>query len=480
MNTASPTAAPGARTAPTPDATTRALRWPRPRRLSLRLRISLILTAFAALLILAGGALWIAEARNAIAEEVTSAHRVAVQWLTVSARAASDNDPAWSEPRLVAYLQAAGRLRANQVELRDARGALLYRSPGSPYKAGRDAPPLFVAWMSPDLPTRSLPAGHLDIVIQPDASRAVLDLWDDLTAAAGRALLALIALFAGCWLAVDRALRPLGQVMAALGHAGDGRFDTRLPEDGPRELARLAEAFNRMTLRLDQAVADNARLHHEQALGHVLHQRLEAERTVIARELHDELGQSITAVAALAGAILQRSDGQPTVQQSARTIRDVAAHMQDDVRALLTRLRPQRPAEETLDDALRSVLGAWQKRHPDIRLVTELFAGPAPLGDELTLVALRIVQESCTNIVRHAQASQAYVRVLRQAGRLVVEVGDNGRGLQPASGQSGYGLTGMRERVAAVRGELHISSPPGGGTRIRAVLPLPDSAPHDA
>ncbi|HMW53624.1 MAG TPA: ATP-binding protein, partial [Rhodocyclaceae bacterium] len=149
-------------------------------------------------------------------------------------------------------------------------------------------------------------------------------------------------------------------------------------------------------------------------------------------------------------------------------------------RALLTRLRPQRPAEETLDDALRSVLGAWQQRHPDIRLVTELFAGPAPLGDELTLVALRIVQESCTNIIRHAQASQAYVRVLRQAGRLVVEVGDNGRGLQPASGQSGYGLTGMRERVAAVLGELDISSPPGGGTRIRAVLPLPDSAPHDA
>ena len=440
--------------------------------LSLRLRVSLVLTALAAALLLAGAALWVREARNAINEEVTSAHRVAAQWLTVSASAARSGDPGWSEPRLLSYLQAVGRVRANQIEVRNLHGVLLYRSPASPYKTGREAPAWFSAWMTPDLQPRVLPAGSLELSLQPDASRAILDLWDDLSAATGWALLALAGLFAGCWVALDRALQPLGQVMKALAKAGDGRFDTRLPVHGPRELAHLAEAFNRMTLRLDQAVSDNARLSQEQAMAQVLQKRLEAERTLIARELHDELGQSITAVAALAGAIEQRSDALPAIRHSATVIRDVTSRMQDDVRALLTRLRPARPAEETLDDALRGYLAAWQQRHPDIRVSAELFSGPAPLGDEVTLVALRIVQESCTNIVRHAQADMARIRLLRQADELLVEVGDNGRGISPASGQSGLGLTGMRERVATLHGQLDISSPPGGGTRIRARLPL--------
>ena len=125
-------------------------------------------------------------------------------------------------------------------------------------------------------------------------------------------------------------------------------------------------------------------------------------------------------------------------------------------------------------------LGAWQQRHPDIRLVTELFAGPAPLGDELTLVALRIVQESCTNIVRHAQADKARVRLLRSDAALTVEIADNGRGIQPAAGQPGFGLTGMRERIDALGGSLELGSPAGGGTRIRASLPLPPTTATQA
>jgi two-component system sensor histidine kinase UhpB len=272
--------------------------------------------------------------------------------------------------------------------------------------------------------------------------------------------------------------------MAALDRAGQGRFDTRLPEAGPAELVRLAQAFNGMAGRLDQAVAENVRLTQQQAVARTVTDRLEADRRAIARELHDELGQSITAVAALAGAIVQRCADNPAVSQSAEVIRDVASRMHDDVRALLTRLRPPAPGhdEETLADAVRSYLAAWQSRHPDIELSSELFAGPYPLPDDITLTALRVVQESCTNIVRHAQARHARVRLLREADGLLVEISDDGRGIEPAPGQAGFGLTGMRERVAAVAGQLDISSPHGGGTRIRARLPLPPvalaAAPH--
>ncbi|MDY0038059.1 MAG: histidine kinase [Zoogloea oleivorans] len=441
--------------------------------LSLRLRVSLVLTALATAFVLTGAALWVRDARTAITEEVTAAHRVAAQWLSVSAQGTATGDPAWTESRLLAHLNAVGRIRAHQLEARDASGALRYRSPPSPYKPGRDAPAWFAHWLGPDMPPLTLYAGNLTLHLQPDASRALIDLWDDLAAAAGRALLALVGLFAGCWLAIDRALKPLGTVMTALDRTGQGNFDTRLPVDGPPELAHLAEAFNSMALRLDQAVAENVRLSHEQAVARAVTERLEADRTAIARDLHDELGQSITAVAALAGAIVQRTEHTPDIRQSAEVIRDVASRMQGDVRALLTRLRPPRSGpQETLDDAVRTYLSAWSQRHNDIELTTELFAGPSPLPDEVTLTALRVVQESCTNIVRHALASKARIRLLRDGNCLTVEISDNGRGIMPAPGQSGFGLAGMRERVAELKGHLDISSPAGGGTRIRARLPL--------
>ena len=110
---------------------------------SLRLRVSLVLTALAAAFVLAGAALWVRDARLAIAEEITAAHRVAAQWLAVSARGTASGDPAWSEPRLLAHLTAVGRIRAHQLEARDPSGTLLYRSPPSTYKAGHDTPAWF-------------------------------------------------------------------------------------------------------------------------------------------------------------------------------------------------------------------------------------------------------------------------------------------------------------------------------------------------
>jgi two-component system sensor histidine kinase UhpB len=443
------------------------------RSLSLRLRVSLVLTTLAAALVMAGTLMWLHDARTAIGEEVTAAHRVAAQWLMVSAQGTAAGDPAWSEDRLLAHLNAVGRIRAHQLEARGANGQLLYRSPPSAYKIGRDAPEWFARWFEPGLPTLALKAGSLSLSLQPDPSRSVLDLWDDLSAAASRALLALLGLFAGCWFAIDRALKPLGQVMAALDRAGSGNFETRLPTDGPAELAYLAAAFNGMAGKLDAAVADNVRLNHEQAVAQAITERLEADRIAISRELHDELGQSITAVAALAGAIVQRSGDAPQIRHSAEVIRDVASRMQDDVRALLTRLRPPRNTpDQTLDDAVRSYLATWSQRHPDIALHSELFAGPQPLADDLTLAALRIVQESCTNIVRHALADRVRIRLLREGALLTIEVADNGRGILPAPGQAGFGLAGMRERVNALSGSLEISSPPGGGTRVRARLPI--------
>ena len=430
---------------------------------SLHTRISFVLTALAAVLVLALGSLWLKQSRQSIQEEVEAATRVAEQLLGVAAREARARPPTWSSERLLEHLQTVGRIRANALEVVDGAGRQVYVSPQPIYKSGRFAPQWFVAVVETGFATRVIDAGPLTLILHPDASRATLDAWDDLCAMAGWAGILLLALFFAARLALDRALRPLGLVMAALDRTGRGRFDTRLPVFSVPELGRLSSAFNGMADRVAEAVNETV--------------RLEAERRSIARELHDELAQGITAVRALAGAIAQRSSEQPALYGHAQSIVAVTGQMQDGVRNILQHLRPRAEVETVdVDDLLRRYLEVWQQHYPDITLGMTLDGG-APVSDDLAQALLRIVQEGLTNVARHAAASRVDVQ-LRQLrdGRdswLELCLADNGRGLGARSSFSGcgLGLNGMRERVAVLSGELSFDSVTGGGTRLRVRLP---------
>ena len=447
-------------------------------KLSLHTHIGLVLTALAAVLVLALGGLWLKQTRNSIHEEVAAAARVAEQWLTVAARELGARPPGWNSERLLAHIQAVGRIRANALEVIDAGGQRRYLSPQSTYKVGRAAPGWFAVMVEPDFGARRIDAGELTLVLHPDASRASLDSWDDLCAMAGWAGILLAALFFSARYALGRALRPLGQVMAALDRTGQGCFDTRLPVFPGPELGRLAKAFNGMADRLAQAVSHNVRLESEQELTERLQARLEAERRNIARELHDELAQGITAVRALAGAIAQRTGAQPALRGPAESIVAVTGQMQDGVRSILQHLRPQ-PGNDGpgVDEVLRRYFHVWQQHYPDIVLDTTLAAGSAGVGAVMVQAILRIVQEGLTNVARHAAATRVDIALRRlhsgADGPLELILADNGCGLgtfSPAAG-SGFGLAGMRERVLALAGELNIETTAGGGTRLRVTLP---------
>lgn len=442
------------------------------RPLSLRTRVSLVLTALAATCTLGLGLLWLTETRAAIREEVEAASRVAGQWLAVAAQGAQRGDPGWSEERLLTHLAAVGRVRANVLDAVDAQGRLRYASPPSAYKAGREAPGWFARLVTPQAEPRQFAAGTLRLTLRPDPSRAVLDAWDDLQLYAALSGGLLLVLFAATWLALHRALRPLGQIMAALDRTGEGRFDARLPVYPVAELGRLARAFNGMADRLEEAVQQNVSLERDRELAHLLQSEREAERRAIARELHDELAQSITAVRAMAGALSQDNHAVAT-RQAAGMILGVTGRMQEGVRAILHRLRPAPVAG--LDAALRGYLETWRQHHADLALEFECAAELGSVSDDVSLAALRIVQESLTNVVRHAQARRVAVRVGCAKGGLVLEIVDDGRGLAGADAAtrgSGLGLAGMRERAALLGGRVEMESAVGGGTRVRVWLPV--------
>lgn len=443
--------------------------------LSLHTRISLLLTAVVTSMMLVLGGLWLTSTRDSINEEITAGTRVCEQWLNVLVGEAGAAQSSDAYERLLLDIKSVGRIRANVLEVFDATGRRIYLSPNSTYKAGRASPVWFAHLAEPVFAQRRIQAGNLTLILTPDPSRSSLDAWDSLFAMTAWGCVLLAVLFLFMRLALNRAFYPLDQIESALERTGRGRFDIRLPVYATRELNRLAIAFNGMVDRLNEAVNDNVRLDSERELSRLLHMRLEAERHSIALELHDELAQGITAVRALAGAIVQRTKGQTNLQDPAQSIISVTDQIQQGIRHILQRLRPLGSDSTSLNQALQRYLASWRQYYPDIALEIDLCSETIQVSDERALTVLRIVQEGLTNVVRHATATRVKLALTCLQGDnehwLELTLTDNGRGLTKEAGSNGgFGLTGMRERVEELNGELSISNIEGGGVCLRARL----------
>lgn len=446
---------------------------PPARRLGLHNRLSLWLTGLVVLWLMALVGLWLHDTRTSIREEMRMGTQVSRHMLRSLTRQAG------SETAVLALVQPLGRIRAHELQLQEADGTVRYTSPPSLYKVGRHAPGWFSALLTPRLPGDTLMVGAQRLVLTPDASRAVLDAWDNLVAASGWAALGLVLLAGMARLALRRALLPLHDIMAALDRTGRGRFDTRLPLFAEPDLARISHAFNAMADRLTAAVNENVALEKERELAQHVQSELARERTDMARELHDELAQDITAVRALAGAIAQRSTAQPALHGHAHGIIAVTGEMQEGVRRILQRLRDGDSA--TWLARLQAHVQAWRQQHgaaSGVTLESHFDLDPLRLPAPVAQCALRIVQEGLTNIARHAPgASRVQLSLVGHASALHIGLIDDGNA--PATGHAptalpgcGLGLQGMRERIAALGGQLQAARPDSGGFQLLAVLPL--------
>jgi two-component system, NarL family, sensor histidine kinase UhpB len=215
------------------------------------------------------------------------------------------------------------------------------------------------------------------------------------------------------------------------------------------EVASLAAAFNEMLERLETERRES---------GRIASAAQEEERKRIARELHDEVGQVLT------GVMLQLEDADA---------REAVRHSLEDVRRIARELRP-----ETLDDlGLLSALRALSNTaaHQGLRVERQLDIGDLRLGPEVELAVYRVAQESLTNVMRHAQASEVLVALQQVDGALRLVVRDDGRGLPAGDGHAGAGIAGMSERALHVGGRLTVASSPGTGTEVRLDIPLPEA-----
>jgi heat shock protein HtpX len=194
----------------------------------------------------------------------------------------------------------------------------------------------------------------------------------------------------------------------------------------------------------------------------------ESERLRVAQELHDEIGQNLTAALLQLGRVNKRAPAElrPDLSQAAETVRENL----DDLRRIAQRLRPQE-----LDElGLASALAQFSDRLSEQAAlpIARRFDRHLPaLGHEQELVVYRVAQEALTNVVRHAQATRAELSLERAPDRLILRVRDDGRGLGDATTRTG-GIRGMRERAALIRAELIIQARGAGGTEVALHVPL--------
>ena len=322
---------------------------------------------------------------------------------------------------------------------------------------------------------RSDSAGSVSAVADPDAAISLA--WRHIVENIHVALLMALAIAFFASLAIAHTLAPAQQIVAALQRMAHGQYRTPLPRFRSMELALIGQAVGDLGERLTQATEERA----------VLTRRLleirSDERRALARELHDEFGQNLSAILAFASLIeatgAQEQAGSKVhndVAQDARMISQATHRIMACLRDTLNRLRHP-PAEELgLEACLISLIDSWRSQsasQPMIQL--DLQGDLADLSGTVAATAYRVAQECLTNSLRHSAAREIVLRIERRTGTenaLLIHVEDDGGGDAAKVEQSeGFGLTGVRERVAALGGSLSIARA-RRGVSVAATIPL--------
>jgi len=444
--------------------------------MSLRLRV---VVAIAVLLLsgsIVGTALAGWQAKQVLREELAAALAGGRQTVTGAfASLARSDDPSRDLGRLVGSFDGNRHLRA---ALLDSRGRLVRQSHPLPADS---APDWFAALFHPGESRLALPVpapANGVFVLTPLAANDVAAIWAEFIDLAAVLSLSLVLGSGLVWLTVGQALRPLSDYSAAFLRIGSGDYSAKVREAGPSELVRLGRGVNDMAGRLAAMQATTQRLEEQ------LRTLQDEERADLARDLHDEIGPHLFAVnvdAAMARRLIGEGRAEEALKQ-VESIQAAVGHTQRLVRDILGRLRPTELIELGLKAAIDELVAFWSARQPGIAFSVQVPDDEAlPLADEIRETVYRVIQEALNNAVRHGRPGGIEVVVSRlHGGDILARVSDDGAPSGKPDG-AGFGLRGMRERVAGAGGRLTVGrGRNGGGWTVAARLsPFPRADAHE-
>lgn len=443
--------------------------------MSLRLRLNLLITLLFIFLFIISSFYILANARNSVEREVESTARLALQLIQIAIASADIKQDSEKQFRFLDRLAQLEETRHLHIEINNANEVFTPAQAASVTEE-TNAPDWFVRLVQP--PPTELRRWLYNPVIPPTGIMVSADPTDEIEEAWTEVKSLLILLFLFITLAnllvyfvIGRYLAPLATIAEAVTDIEKGNYQQELPRFDLPELNILAQRFNHMTGVLRKSREENRQLTQRSL------KIQEDERRHLAQELHDELGQTITAIKAVAVAINNDKTPEPErIRDNVHTILNYSDHMYGVARNMMHRLRPSVLDEFGLVKALQNMIDDWNSRQDDVFCHFEFSEGPATLDETIRISLYRIIQESLTNVLKHASATEITIKLQylesEKGMSIQLDISDDGIGIDLDNLRPGLGLLGMRERVEMLHGSFQLNTEINKGLKIQIEIPL--------
>lgn len=302
------------------------------------------------------------------------------------------------------------------------------------------------------------------IHIESYAEDEIREAWEEVQGFLMLQGLLLLAIYGAVHLLAGRAVRPVAPILKGLNAIEEGDYDTRLPRFGLSELDRISAGINHLSSSLKASRDENRALtRHSLSIQ-------EEERRSIAQEIHDEFGQNLTAIKMMSGAMVTNPSAGAKADHEIQRLCDRLFCV---VRSLMRRLRPMVLEDLGLKAAISDLRDHWLITSPDLEIIFHCDSALDELRGEMSLEIYRIIQEALTNTLRHSGGTLSEISIKETSPTTIqLIIKDNGRGISQSKERRGFGLLGMRERVASLKGQFKLINRPGQGLEIRIELPL--------
>ncbi len=442
--------------------------------MNLRFRLNLVVTLVLLVILSIGAVVVIHNARQNVQAEVQSTMDLALHMLNAELANFNHNDRQTDftvdvSPFNLKNLSGVRHLRIAYYDHHD-RLIETNQSVGVDHKL--EPPSWFMGQMNLALESVSekvLPIAINDkvmgkLVISPEPGNEVREAWQETKTMLGLIVMFFLAVNVLLYFAVARSLKPIDTITEALSDIETGQLDRRLPIFDLPEMANISHKFNLMASTLQGSINNNHRLTQQ------IIRLQEAERKKLAHDLHDEIGQHLTAIHVDASAI-KTSPNLDVAKKSAEAIDEVVRRMMEIVRTMLHQLRPDGLDELGFVVALQELVNNWRERHQNIDVEADFNGDFQRIDETVQLTLYRVMQECLTNISRHSRARQVWVSLTENEQAIKLEIADNGQGFDLQQHSYRFGLAGMKERVDSVHGEFVIKTALNEGVTIDVSIP---------